>query len=147
MREILFRGKLIDNDEWVYGNITQHHYDICNKDDIRYGEKERYFMSSFEINDNAMVGFDGLEIIPETVGQYTGLCDKNGTKIFEGDIIKDCVGIISVIEWAEDGRFLGFAINKRPAWNMKGRVITYIAKEPAVEVIGNIHDNPEMLEV
>lgn len=115
MREILFRGKRTDDKKWVFGDL--------------------------EHNGNHVPKFvDGYTVDPETVGQFTGLTDKNGKKIFEGDICKDSLGIIFAVEWDNaNGRFLGFTIGDRS--------ISYVGKEPSVEVIGNIHDNPELLEV
>ena len=77
-------------------------------------------------------------IDPATIGQCTGLRDKNGTLIFEGDIFKTA-DIIAVVEWEKEGRFLGFTINGE-------RKIVYINRVPLVEIVGNIHDNPELLE-
>ena len=125
MREYLFRGKRKDNGEWVYWNI---YGEFCTPKGRRtrlirktpYGEKYYYYI--YELKQL---------IDPETVGQYTGLPDKNGKKIFEGDTVQyltyddfDCKSVV---------RFGGYKQN-----------ILEIAN--GCEVIGNIHDNPELLK-
>jgi uncharacterized phage protein (TIGR01671 family) len=127
MREIEFRGKRFDNGEWVYGD---YHYskamDWC-----------------YIITECAMLG-SGYEVVePATVGQYTGLKDKNGNKIYEGDI---CVcknaGIDKnpfAIIWMEAGCW-GWEESE----DERDLFFQYIADYS--EVIGNIHDNPELME-
>lgn len=70
--------------------------------------------------------------------QFTGLRDKNGKEIYEGDVFRTSLGHVAIVEWEKEGRFLGFTID---------RSILYINREPAVEVIGNIYEKPELLEV
>lgn len=141
MREILFRSKRNDNGEWVYGDLMHKHYNFDTK-------------ATKVIHNNIM----NYKVIPETIGQYTGMRDKNGKKIFEGDIFKMEDEIVAVIIFHE-GCF------RLQTWGLCG---TYtesgydecgggwgiIECEPIdwyyihdMEVIGNIHDNPEMLEV
>ena len=125
MREILFRGKRKDNGEWVFGFVTMmwgqiHIVDIGN-------ENTAYL------------------VIPETVGQYTGVTDdRNGKKIFEGDIvkvyIKGCCTICTV-GWAENvAHFQLWQINTIPKTPTHLDLGNYDC-----EVIGNIHDNPELM--
>lgn len=120
MREILFRGKRADNGKWVYGYLS-----------IMWG--------SLHIGTD----FHEDKVIPETIGQYTGVIDKNGKKIFEGDIVKFShpafkKSKIGFIDWEENE--VGFVF----------RIIddyTYFAYlGDFYEVIGNIYDDKELLE-
>ena len=125
MRQILFRGKRIDNGEWVEGyfvNLWLMHY-----------QKHQPI-----ITDNNAVSYD---VDPSTVGQYTGLTDKNGKKIFEGDIMAftaygfDYVG---TVEFA-DGSFSIMCEHASPFLDQA------VSKHGAY-IIGNMHDNPELLK-
>ena len=139
MREILFRGKRVDNGEWETGFLVIERYQTS---------EERFYIT------DKMTGHH-TPILPKTVGQYTGLTDKNGKKIFEGDIAKAIqteydedkekepfVFEVIVEMIFEDGCFglmaKHFVDFYAPMW-----------KEDNVEleVIGNIHDNSELLEV
>ena len=124
MREILFRGRTLyaaGEQKWVYGNL-------CH-DGLKKGGW------CIEIEPGRMIGID-----PDTVGQYTGLNDKNGTSIFEGDIVEcyDYGGVklcVSVVEYYGGG-FAPFAF---PNWEED--------KTPEKsKIIGNIFDNPDIIE-
>lgn len=126
MREIVFRAKRVADGEWVYGYFVS-----------QYRANEIYLPNG--IDDD---GFDKRHIIPETVGQYTGLTDKNGKRIFEGDIIEyDKDGArYEVIFAVENG------IAKFCSKDLIDGTLGYINKGRD-KVIGNIHDNPELLKV
>ncbi len=135
MREILFRGKRKDNGEWVYGDLL--HPDF-------YG-------NGYSIEDFTKEKNNCFDVIPETVEQYTGLTDKNGKKIFEGDIIRFDENLYTVQRecdtpggyWAETGYIL-----KHIGWSDYMSFTSTIddwENECQVFIIGNIHDNPELL--
>lgn len=81
-------------------------------------------------------GFHRLRLTDFILMWPTHLKDRNGKEIYERDIIESTRGYRAVVEWVDDGRFLG---------RTKDRSIVYVGQEPAVTVIGNIHDNPELL--
>ena len=129
MREILFRAKRKDNGKWVYGNYCY----------VQKFDKSGYEYILIEISEDG----SSYEIIPETVGQFTGLMDKNGKKIFEGDIVKffwfdtDNITTIGDIRYSETGcSFL---------WYEQGEFPCGFDNTTKMEVIGDIHDNPELL--
>ena len=134
MREILFRGKRIDNGEWVEGF---YNHIPCG----RFGEDEHMIQAVLE---NGKIGMLH-DIVRSTVGQYTGLKDKNGNRIFEGDIAKVLQGKDKDIAYVgfENGAFMLYPktgnIYERTLWE-------YWYNDWDVEVIGNITDNPELLE-
>ena len=130
MREILFRGKRMDNGEWVYGYYVHIGPVSCQR---TYIIPE--YASALYVN----------EVYPSTVGQYTGLNDKHGKRIFEGDVAKVLQGKDKDIAYVgfENGAFMLYPktgnIYERTLWE-------YWYNDWDVEVIGNITDNPELLE-
>lgn len=130
MREILFRGK--EKGQWVYGYYWKFEQNGTEAHVIRDGA------------DN-LLKFNHI-CEPESIGQYTGLTDKNGKKIFEGDIIKhygksllgDPISDIGVVTWDCDECFLF-----RTSLSGKDQLMS---RKDTVEVLGNIHDNPELVE-
>lgn len=123
-REIIFRGKLRKDGRWCYGNldVKKNGVNIITPDDT-------------------LLGVYG-QVDPATVGQFTGLTDKNGNKIFEGDIVtgwfahEEITGYISygsnAVFFIERKGLHGIGLNNAADW---------------LVIIGNIHDNPELLEV
>ena len=114
MREILFRGKCVDNGKWVYG----------------------YLSSKRTIGVFSLIGnFDEYIVDPNTVGQYTGLKDKNGKKIFEDDIL-----IWDEKEWGYEPHI------EVAEWNYDLFCMRYNDWKEFCEIIGNIYENPELIK-
>lgn len=142
MREILFRGKRVDNGEWIEGDLIQ------SRDKTYIHPKA----NSFRVSETGLSKLIVLrEVYPETVGQYTGLTDKNGKKIFEGDILQDKFGQIKIVDYCNEwGAFRACFVK---ALNDEGKIVATVGGASFVgtiwrkyEVIGNIHDNPELLK-
>jgi uncharacterized phage protein (TIGR01671 family) len=131
MREVLFRGKRVDNGEWVYGNL------IVTKKLI----ETIYRVSSIEGIDNGKSYI--FRVIPETIGQYIGLI-SNDEKLFTGDIVRMSSGLIGVIKDATD--ICGYEIKWLDKEAPSSSLIHQYLKDD-YEIIGNIHDNPELLGV
>lgn len=132
MREILFRGKRKDNGEWVYGSLGVVRSDLM----------AIYQCKELENDSIILVDVD-------TVGQYTGLNDKNGKMIFEGDICKDSIGVRFMVKWdADNALFIGRTIGGygKDGYYFAPQRIVYVGREPKVTVIGNAYDNPELLK-
>ena len=130
MREILFRGKRIEDGKWFFGSLVHRtqFYGIPADDYFILYDGE--FHCDF---------YGSAEVDPKTLGQYSGLTDKNGKKIFEGDICKHRSNysgeyVISVVTYT-DGCFLAMSDNNS-GFNLSDKL----------EIIGNIHDNPELLK-
>lgn len=134
MREILFKAKRVNNGEWVEGYYLRDQYHIGGKDIIFYRKD----------SDRFTVYTDRIDI--ETLCQFTGLCDKNGKRIWENDIVfvtgeNDCSGQIST--------GIGDVIFIEGMWYIDGRPqegLYDINKVFQIEVIGNAFDNQELLQ-
>ena len=135
MRDILFRGKRTDNGEWVYGLL-------CRVGDT-YANIRRM--------DTAVL----YSVLTNTIGQFTGLTDKNGRKIFEGDILQGfwyCEGVRAKVVWIDDAASFGILYSfrksgEKTAW-LNSSWYKFTSESPCFpEIIGNIYDNPELLEV
>ena len=131
-REILFRGKRTYNGKWVEGSLVVTSQ--CNA----------YIISTVEDKRKAtvLVNQCSLNVDPETVGQYTGLTDKNGRKIFEGDIVRYGDTIHKVVfEQRNDTAYFGLVYSE-----VETMPFGHYQDLTQIEVIGNIHDNPEILK-
>lgn len=168
MREILFRGKRIDNGEWVFGR------QLADDVIVPIGQPLEFEINSGFIRSDLKC----YAVDPSTVGQYTGLTDKNGKKIFEGDILKQKTtpefAKVNSFKWEHYGivRFgyydwdegeAGYAsmgwyieplksVSIKPKNYLVGHIQAglnqsdILNKYYPMEVIGNIHDNPELLK-
>lgn len=145
MREILFRGKRKDNGKWVEG------FYHCVTDN--YTPKNIHYITTFKRIDNGEIVLTGqFEVIPETVGEFTGLVNVGGRKIFEGDIAqwenrrfvvrRECDTLGG--SWSDTAYILD-EIGVSGGMSFED-TIDELNCEICVEIIGNIHDDPELLK-
>ena len=144
MREILFRGKRIDNGEWVYGYYARKGAD---KESFRHYICVSTFSSDYRSNYTYPFYLHDYEVDPSTVGQYTDLTDKNGKKIFEGDIVKDDWGKVYEVFFTTQSCSFMVKLEHAPNEYEKGNYRLGEAWCDTIRVIGNIHDNPELLQM
>lgn len=141
-REIEFRGRNIDNGNWVYGSLLSV-------------DKQRICIV---YPDGGMLM--ATDVDPDTIGEFTGMTDKNGVKIFEGDILRvdepefiSVFGVVRFGEYSTDytndiGFFVDWKDNEDDNYSKTYRKdFGYWVKKPYCKVRDNIHDNPELLEV
>lgn len=129
MREILFRGKNIPTDNWVYGDLYTH------------GATSIY------------INGERLSVNPYTVGQYTGVVDPNGKQIFEGDIVGHTdsstgkTSVFGVVRWSREGCFYinTDSIDNYNTENPGANLGYMMPSHRSLTIIGNIHDNSELL--
>lgn len=147
--KIEFRGKDIKTGEWRYGNIIHSLDTIDDFDSIIIPKTNNNMFASSD--ENSDLGFEGwYKIDPKTVGQYTNVNTHQEEKIFEGDIAKTSyiraygiaeyatIPIIGVVEFLEGMWVINNRVNDMiPLWSETNEI----------EILGNIHDNPELLEV
>lgn len=129
MREYLFRGKSLDTGEWVYGSLI----DLDKESGYLY--IMRPHLGASTLPPFSLVRLHSELVDPETVGQWTGLVDKNGVKIFEGDVLESPVkrlgykhGNLIIITDIRECKFIALYAN-------------------SYEIIGNVRDNPELIEI
>ena len=138
-REIKFRGR--DKENWHYGDLVQ---------EIRHNDNKLFdgtmtHIRNFEYKNGSYIG-DIFPVNPNTIGQYTGLHDKNGKEIYEGDVVycQTKFGKAKAIIKFIDGKFVAYwdSILTHP---QNGHCIACYEINKRFEVIGNIYDNPELL--
>lgn len=130
-RTILFRGKRVDNGEWITGDL------IANS-----ASPFVFIRADVGLKVDDPIRGKDVKVIQDTVGQFTGLTDKNGKRIFEGDVLGGCNGSINGHGWEQKPILIKFSEGRFnvPLWAAKGEWDSthYLV------VIGNTHDNPEL---
>lgn len=136
MEEIIFRGKRKDTSEWIEGFYASQSNHACFQSELKY----TIFILKDEFMDWGLGGLAEYEVFPETVSQFTGLVDKHGKKIFEGDILAKGFELYEVRWNPEQVRWGIYSDNYEVAGFTK-------FSETYFEVVGNIYDNKELLGV
>ena len=150
MREILFRGKRVDNGKWVEGFLskTRQNWKRAEgtaKKMVPDGEKFKTneLKLCIDYEDRGIMCCSVID--PETVGQYTGLTDKNGRKIFEGDIVVIIDAYDNKVTYIVEYKLTAFCVSQLGV-NYSTYLGDFNSGKYEIEIIGNIHDNPELLK-
>ena len=145
MREIKFRGKRIDDGKWVHGDLLH----ICGGCIIYHGSQTESQL--IEDMPKLAIELDMNEVSPvysDTVGMFTGLLDKNGKEIYEGDILGTNENVIGLVKGGVRGYCYDVVYVNHPAgetcWPLYGTVKHDYPE--LIKVVGNIFDNPELLK-
>ena len=157
MREILFRGKRCDNGEWVQGFYVRADHHWHNN-----GIHKDWIICGASANGGWFALHNKYPVKAESISQFTGLTDKNGKKIFEGDLLNgfeypfyrsedNAHNYFAEMVWFDECCAFGIVTHKYPTSNVRGISAgntDYLEEYDFSEweVIGNIHDNPELLE-
>lgn len=146
MRDIIFRGKKAGANIWLYGQYYSYYKKRKKKQGNEVVQEEKEEVPCIYENEEP----SGTEIAPETLGQFTGLYDKEGFPIYEGDIVRvaDKDDYVRTVEYKNGG--FGFLSWDKNHWYPFGFhweiVIDSKSRCIDIEVIGNIHDNPEIMK-
>lgn len=135
MREVLFRGKRVDNGEWAFGNLIEDKWGDDNGNTV-------YAILQDRVAPEIAAVWTPVKVIPETVGECIGLKDKNGKSIFEGDIVT-YIGEVCLVKWDDDtAKFVleneNLVCDFEEVWCNRFKL--------KIEIIDNVHDNPKLLE-
>jgi len=139
MREILFRGKSKDGLRWVYGSLYKEGSQVFILIGGRFYPEPSNGKSTFGI-------VDWYEVFPDSIGQFTGLVDKNGKRIFEGDILRDNKGEDGIVAYIESVACFMAVHDGKEAWDLNEGDPKRSTQLQYTKVIGNIRDNPELLK-
>lgn len=146
-REILFRGK-DEQGDWHYGSLTILD-DDTNNPFRRSPVLKKYHIWEYNSCDWNLGGWSNIFVNKDTIGQFTGLTDKNGTKIFEGDIVKteiERMKFTTTVVWGEKSKGWSLKCDRREREKW-GKIKYYsLPFSHKIEVIGNIFDNKELIK-
>ncbi len=137
-RNLKFRGKRADNGQWVYGDLLR----VGGGCLIYFGSKTETATPDISNDSNVAVELFNDEVavvIPDTIGQFTGLLDCSGKEIYEGDILRCRGKYLYQVEWMTDGFML-----RGKTYGGVTSIKSFLPMQR--DVIGNINDNPELLK-